>query len=155
MRPAAIALNYSVKDIRNHVRQIIWTDYSVGLAHARPNYWIFRCKLGYHGRIKSGISQYLCALRDSPTNGRIPCSCCCTSGGVSEWASVLIVLLSSQWTEVGLMVLRSEVTNFRLVISIKKGPASSVKSAALGSKHLHYCTVVQSFAGCLSCDYVQ
>ena len=39
MRPAAIALNYSVKDIRNDVRQIyiaIETT-SVGLTHARPN----------------------------------------------------------------------------------------------------------------------
>ena len=46
MRPAAIALNYSLKDIRNDVRQIIYThihvcmknrNSSVGLAHARPN----------------------------------------------------------------------------------------------------------------------
>ena len=36
------------------------------------------------------------------------------------------------------MVLRREVTNFRLVISIKKGAASSVKTAALGSQHLYY-----------------
>ena len=33
MRPAAIALNYSVKDIRNDVIE----QTSVGLAHARPN----------------------------------------------------------------------------------------------------------------------
>ena len=38
MWPAAIALNYSVKDIRNDVRQIIIAieQTSVGLAHARP-----------------------------------------------------------------------------------------------------------------------
>ena len=44
MRPTAIALNYSVKNIRNDVRQIIiiWKIAiqltSVGLAHARPNH---------------------------------------------------------------------------------------------------------------------
>ena len=50
MRPAAIALNYSVKDIRHDVRQIIYNNNnnniswkiaieqtSVGLAHAYPN----------------------------------------------------------------------------------------------------------------------
>ena len=36
----------------------------------------------------------------------------------------------------------TEGCNFRSIISIKKGAASSVKTAALGSKHLYYmCTV--------------
>ena len=47
MRPATIALNYSVKDVRHDVRQIIYIiswkiaieQTSVRLAHARPNYW--------------------------------------------------------------------------------------------------------------------
>ena len=44
MRPAAIALNYSVKNIWNDVQHMIHTEKSaiqltsVGLAHARPNY---------------------------------------------------------------------------------------------------------------------
>ena len=39
MRPAAIALNYNVKDIRNDVRQKIAIEHtSVGLTHACPNY---------------------------------------------------------------------------------------------------------------------
>ena len=45
MRPAAIVLNYSVKDIRNDVCQIIYIyiwriaieQTSVGLAHGHPN----------------------------------------------------------------------------------------------------------------------
>ena len=61
MRLAAIALNYSVKDIRHDVRQIIikiiiilsWKiaieQTSVGLAHARPNYLV--CLLKHQWRI--------------------------------------------------------------------------------------------------------
>ena len=54
MRPAAITLNYSVKDIRHDVQQIIYIIHiriwkiaieqtSVGLTHTRPNY----CKFMY------------------------------------------------------------------------------------------------------------
>ena len=45
------------------------------------------------------------------------------------------------------MVLQKEGGNFRLVISTKKGAASSVKTAALGSQHLYY-------IGSLSCTEI-
>ena len=54
---------------------------------------------------------------------------------VSGWASVLIVLLSSQWTEVGLKVF-TEGGNFRLVVSIKNGIVSSVKTAAYRGQNI-------------------
>ena len=52
MRPAAITLNYSVKNIQNDIHQILYVGKiviqltSVGLAHAHPNYLLKRtCRL--------------------------------------------------------------------------------------------------------------
>ena len=56
MRPAAIALNYSVKDIRHDVRQIIGA--SVSEPHTSESNWDFSYTRGMHCIVGGSMSEF-------------------------------------------------------------------------------------------------